>query len=75
MGCPMNFSSPVIARSAATNQSSGIAAVGFTSLAMTDGSVHQRCSEESDTTHERNPLRRANTRFAALTPDKSSRSR
>jgi hypothetical protein len=34
-------SPPVIARSGATKQSSWIAAVGFASLAMTNGKVHQ----------------------------------
>jgi hypothetical protein len=43
----MNFGLLVIARSAATKQSSWIAAVGFASLAMTNGKVHQQRSEES----------------------------
>jgi hypothetical protein len=43
----MNFGLLVIARSAATKQSSWIAAVGFASLAMTNAEVHQQGSEES----------------------------
>jgi hypothetical protein len=43
----MNFGLLVIAWSAATKQSSWIAAVGFASLAMTNGEVHQQRSEES----------------------------
>jgi hypothetical protein len=43
----MNFGLLVIARSAATKQSSWIAAVGVASLAMTNAEVHQQRSEES----------------------------
>jgi hypothetical protein len=63
----MNFGLLVIARSAATKQSSWIAAVGFASLAMTNGRVHQQQSEESRRSQE--ALERSGRRngfFAAL---------
>jgi hypothetical protein len=48
----MNFGLLVIARSGATKQSSWIAAIGFASLAMTNGEVHRQRSEESSRRNE-----------------------